>query len=1226
MKKRWKCFSFRDFLCLKNVKVIGTNSVLWSVFLFLPLMSWGQEQRVTIQMENATVREVFREINRQTGLNFVYSVEQLEKLDPVTLQVENVTVDEALKELFKSGDFEYKFEMNSIVIKPKAKQPEQVKIVNLTGTVKDRKGEPIPGVSIFLKGTTVGTITRTDGTFILGVGESEEKPVLVFSFIGMKRLERTAEVGKPLHVVMDEESAALDEVVITGYQTIDRRKNTSSIQTLEMDDIKVAGLSRIDQMLEGHVPGMTFMQNSGQVGAAPKIRVRGTSTVLGNQEPVWVLDGIILRDPVNVSPSLVNNLDFVNLVGNAIAGINPDDIERIDILKDASATALYGAKAANGVIVVTTKKGKVGPPSVTYSMSGTYTRRPRYTDRTVYVMNSKERIAYSREVVEKGLSYDNITNFVGYEGALNRYLTGEYTYDQFQAEVNRLETVNTDWLGLITEDVFSHNHSLSLSGGSGNVRYYASLGYLNEKGVIKREKNERYSTMLKINGNFERLAFNFMLQANRTERSYTNQEIDILDYAYNTSRAVPAYNEDGSLYYYTKMATSSQGPLYLKFNALNEMNECRDDYTTSAMTLTADLNYRFTDDLKLQLMFSYGLSNSLQETVMGEKSWYAASLRGNDYGERLTDDMKSWTLLPMGGEYREQNTQNDNYTLRLQLDYNKFLGQGQDHLLNASVGFEMNSTHYQGSQQTRRGYLPDRGKLFTAFDPEDYTAFAQWQMNQSSEARGILSDDLQNELSAYLTLTYTLKNTYSFNFNMRTDASNKFGDRSNEKILPVWSVSASWDMQERLLADKWWVDLLTLKASFGYQGNMLSEQSPELIIQRGDYDDDFGKYTSTIMHYPNPNLRWEKTSTVNTSVDFAFLNNKIRGTFSFFYKKTKDAFLDKTVSDINGRDSYVINSGELENKGFEIGLNFTPINPGGNIGGFRWDIDPQIGQVVNSLLSRAVNNNNNFEQVEDEIYYYDYLNGNVLVEGEPLNTFYSYKFAGLSPEDGRPMFYDIEEEKGEEYVNMDREEVFKRVMEVSGTRVPVIQGGLTNTFSYKGMTLGLQFSYSLGSKVRLLKLYESNRHGSTIAPLPERNLRREFLDRWQRPGDELHTNIPGLLPNDAYLETLMPWWSQGAYVANRFAQDIWEMYDNSNIRTVSGNYLKLQNVTFRYTLPDKVCKKLFMKSAYVGLTGTNLFTICSKKLKGQDPTQSGSADELNLSLRPSYSINFSVTF
>lgn len=380
-----------------------------------------------------------------------------------------------------------------------------------------------------------------------------------------------------------------------------------------------------------------------------------------------------------------------------------------------------------------------------------------------------------------------------------------------------------------------------------------------------------------------------------------------------------------------------------------------------------------------------------------------------------------------------------------------------------------------------------------------------------------------------------------------------------------------------------------------------------------------------IKHYPNPNLRWEKTGTINASVDFALFDNRVRGTVSYFYKKTKDAFLTKTISDINGMDSYVVNSGTLENKGFELGFNFTPIKTGAEVGGFRWDFDPQIGQIVNTLLSKAVNNNS-FDKVQDEIRFEDYLNGDVLIEGEPLNSFYSYKFAGLSAVDGRPMFYDIDEEMKDEYVKMDKEEVFRRVMKVSGTKVPVIQGGVTNTFSYKRMTLGIHFSYSLGSKIRLLKLYGENSGGSSVAFLPERNMRREFVHRWQRPGDEKRTNIPGLLQNSEYTQTLMPWWKSGNYSSIKFAENIWQMYDNSDIRTASGDYLKLQSISFRYMLPEEFCKKLHLKSANIGISGTNLFTICSSKLKGQDPSQSGTADQLNLSIRPTYSMNLSITF
>lgn len=176
------------------------------------------------------------------------------------------------------------------------------------------------------------------------------------------------------------------------------------------------------------------------------------------------------------------------------------------------------------------------------------------------------------------------------------------------------------------------------------------------------------------------------------------------------------------------------------------------------------------------------------------------------------------------------------------------------------------------------------------------------------------------------------------------------------------------------------------------------------------------------------------------------------------------------------------------------------------------------------------------------------------------------------------------------------------------------------------MTLGIHFSYSLGSKIRLLKLYGENSGGSSVAFLPERNMRREFVHRWQRPGDEKKTSVPGLLQNSVYTETLQPWWKQGNYNAIKFAENIWQMYDNSNIRTVSGDYLKLQSVSFRYMLPESFCKKLRLKSADIGISGTNLFTICNSKLKGQDPSQSGTADQLNLSIRPTYTMNLNVTF
>ena len=566
---------------LPRKSIIMKTLLLWLFLVSLNVSSvYSQQQkRMDISMKKATLVEVFGEIRRVCGYSFVYDSDAIKTVKPISIDLKNATVGEILDKCFAGTSFVYLMEDNVVIIKQQkvSEIRGQQTAKQVVGWVTDEKKMPLPGVTVIVKGLTLGSATDMNGKYTLFLPDID-KVSLLYSFIGMETVEMKYTGQDTINVVMKEEHSELSEVVVTGYQTIDRRKNTSAVQSIDMDRIKVPGVQTVDQLLESHVPGMIFMQNSGQVGAAPKLRIRGTSTILGNQEPVWVLDGIVLRDPVNVSPTLINNLDFVNLVGNAISGINPEDIERIDILKDASATALYGAKAANGVINITTKKGKTGPPSVTYSLNGKFTARPRYSDKSIYLMNSKERVAYSREIIEKGLSYPTINNWVGYEGALEKYNSGIYNYQQFTDEVSRLETVNTDWFDLITEDVFSNSHTLSLSGGSTNIRYYASLGYSNEKGVIKGEKNDRYSSSLNINGNFNKFSFSFGMLANKGVREYVNSEVNILDYAYNTSRAIPAFNEDGSYYFYNvEGTTAASHQRSLAFNALHEMENYRDE-------------------------------------------------------------------------------------------------------------------------------------------------------------------------------------------------------------------------------------------------------------------------------------------------------------------------------------------------------------------------------------------------------------------------------------------------------------------------------------------------------------------------------------------------------------------------------------------------------------------------------------------------------------------------
>ena len=1114
---------------------------------------------------------------------------------------------------------------------------EKEKSKVLQGWVYDKNHQVLPGVTVKVAGTSIGTSTNVKGWFRITL--PMQRGTLEFSFIGFKKqLVNFTDKTDTLRIVLEEDLMELDEVTVsTGYYKVDKRHLTSSVTTLKMDDIMQPGVGTLDQMLEGRIPGMIFMQNSGQVGAVPKMKIRGTTTLLGSTAPLWVLDGVILTDPVNVDPASINDLDFVNLLGNAISGLNPEDIEKLDVLKDATATAIYGPKASNGVIVITTKKGKVGAPSVSYSLSGTFRQRPRYTDRSVDVMNSQERIDFSKEVVRKKQVIPDLSSYVGYEAAYNDYVNGVMSSDEFIRKVKFMETVNTDWLGLLMQDTYSHAHTLSVSGGSENVRYYTSLGYSNENGNLKGEENSRYSAMAKVDINYEKFVMSFNLNGNVQKKEYTPQEVGLMTYALNTARSVGAYNEDGSLMFYQR--DNDLRHTYLKpFSIINERKNTSDDIQSNAIGMSANIEYRVIPCLKAGVQFSYGISNFEERVYFGVKSWYAANLRKEYFPGSDNEGVASNSEMPIGGELRLNNTKNENYSVRVNLAFNKFLDKENAHQFQASVIGELSSTLYTGFAITKRGYIPERGMLFDDVNLSDswgYLEFPNYDgwLKSDASAKGILTHNLTRQVGLVGTLFYGYKDAYIFNANMRIDGSNKFGDTSNEKLNPIWSVSGRWNIHENLLSNKWWINTLALKASFGYQGNMSAQDSPNLIIQRKGTHWAFDELYSSIKYYPNPHLKWERTSTYNIELEYSLFNNKLVGNFSYYYRHTTDAFMSKTVSRINGVSSYTVNRGTLNNQGFEFDINFTPIEnlgAGGEKRGFVWRINPNFGSVFNQLVDKIKSKD---KVLQDEIRYGDYLDGRVQVAGRPVNTFYSYKFKGLDPKDGRPTFYGTDaneivgtDKNGNEitrqksYELMTLGDVCMEVMEHSGCREPFLQGSISNYLGWRNWGLSFNLAYSVGAKIRLLQMYGSN---NSAVPAPVMNMRGEFVHRWRRPGDEEFTNVPGLLDAKSYEKTRTPWWNDKPY---EFAGTIWNMYDNSNVRVVSGDYLKLTSLSLRYIVPERICHKMYMKSAYLNVSGTNLFTLCSKKLKGQDPSQSGSSELINISVRPTYSLSLNVTF
>ena len=1091
----------------------------------------------------------------------------------------------------------------------------------VSGMVFDKTGEPLVGANVRVTlGRKVWTAqTDSKGAYRvkLPAGTSTAGLSISASYLGMKRQTKSGRSNVAHYdFMLDDHSQSLGEAVVTGYGTISTREKTSAITSLKMEEILMPGMTSLEQALEGRVPDMVFMQNSGEVGATARMRIRGTSTLIGNREPLWVLDGIPLSDPVDVTNEQLNDPDYINYIGNAISGINPQDIERVDVLKDAAATALYGTRAANGVIVVTTKNGEPGPPRITYNSQLKYTARPRYSDRDIYLMNSQERVQFGQELMNLHYTFPNHMTMVGYEGAYHRFVTGQTDYNGFLAEVQRAETVNTDWFKLLTHDTFNHNHTVALSGGSETARYYASLGYNREEGVQLHHNNDRYTASLNMQTRITKvIQANIRLNANVQKKTQLPGEIDLLGYAYGTTRALPAFNNDGSYFFYQRHAynvgTDKNEQYKYAYNILNEIENAEKLYSSNGIMAALDLTYRFKTLLDLTLTTSYQRTHSDNSTWFGEKSNYAAQLRNAEYGQAPIPGDYGLSDMPYGGVYNTGTNVNENFTLRAQANFRHALGEKKQHLLSASLGYEMNVSNTDGFSENTRGFFKSRGLKYvnmTAEEMNRFPKYASWVAHNHPTLRA----DKTHRLSGYAIFSYSYGSLFSLSANTRFDASNKFGSRSNEKFLPVWSASGMLNLKSLLLRQYDAVSDLRLRTSFGKTGNMVDNQTPNLLLRQESLDTYYGENVAKVDALPNPYLRWEQTDQWNVGVDASLFDYRLTVGVDAYYKHTKDAFDNTLVSPFNGVENYVMNGSDITNSGFSINLSAYLLKTRD----WSWLVSANYSVVYNSINTKTANK----YKIEK------YLNGTAIMDGKSIGTFYSYNFIGLDPQNGLPLFDDYRDRQHLlEGQPLDR--IMERVGVVSGSREPNFAGSFYSTSRYQQLSLSASFNYALGNKIRKFALYKDVLDGVSS----ENNVRKEFTHRWRKPGDERHTQLPSLIsPSDPAFGDNRYHWSAATPAATQgfeaFADNYWMMYDNSNARVVSGSYLRLSNLALRYQFTRKQLKGLPFSNLAFDAAMTNVFTLKSSALEGQDPTQSGFSLQTSLSLRPSFTFGLRVSF
>lgn len=1185
-----------------------------AMFVFVSgLTAQEKGKKITMKCVNEKLTDALKKVEKQSSYKIVFSYNELQAIR-VNTSIEDLTAPAAVKKLIVGQPISCSVDglYIHVFLKKEKKDPSLKGL--LSGRVVDENDEPLPGVSVRLKNSpSIGTLTDLNGRFFLSAKEGQSA-MLTFSFIGKKTVEKMAGEGLGVQVTLEEMVNAVDEVVVTGYQVMDKRLMASATSIVHMDDIKMPIVNSVDKMLQGTIPGLMIQNSSGSPNATPRIRMRGSSTIYGNASPLWVVDGIIYEDPIDLSNDELNNvlqgtssdmLEQANLnatrslLGNAIAGVNPNDIETITFLKDASATAIYGTRAANGVIVVTTKKGKIGKPTINFSASWGGTARPRYSQYNL--MNSKERIGISKEVADKGYLYSSMPYDTGFEGALFALYNKEITKDEFDKRVAYYETINTDWFSLLCQNALNQDYSASISGGGTNVNYYTSIGYNDSKGTMKGDNSKSYSLRTNITAKLTKdisITSQLNLSEQNSEGFYTTNPYL---YAMNTSRAI------GKDEFYTTKVNTILGLFSnypLTYNIFNELSHTGNEAKSRGFRGSLGINANLLKGLKMDALLGIRYTNSLNYQWADERSYYIAEIRGYDYGSVLPNSKEeSKSRLPHGGILNYSQTNNVSYTGRVQLSYTKVFGRQQQHVINVMAGYEVSSNQYDGISDVEWGYYPDRG-MNISYEYDTNTSgnvSDQSGSNSSLEKHTISRKNVKNNLlSSYATFVYALKNRYIFNANLRGDASNRFGQYTNHKFLPVWSLSGRWKINDEALFREWrTIDDFSVRLSYGQQGNLPTSVGPNLIAQymSPTVNRFSGNFQLDIKRLPYPNLRWEKTATTNLGLDFSLFNGRVSGTVDYYIRKGKDLIFSLPVASEYGTTQTYRNGADMKNTGIEVGVNIVPIRTKD----VTWSITP--------IYSK---NTNNISNTSKKSYTYnDYLAGNAYENGKPVNALYAWEFTGLDHNTGRATFKNCSFTESE----VEKSDDPKSYLKYCGSTDPKFNGGLSTSLRYKNFTLYAQFAYAFGQVKRLNFLFS----GSNTMPETQTNLTTDFLDCWRKPGDEEFTNIPGF----AFQETT----GYNIYVpvSNVVLLNTYDMYNYSDARVVSADFFRCRNLSLTYVVPEKWLRSLRIAGMSCTFNTTNLFTLCSSRLNGQDP-EIDSTGSVALPITRNYSFSINLSF
>jgi TonB-linked SusC/RagA family outer membrane protein len=1130
----------------KTICTIG-QKLRRSIFCFLCLSLFfssanastcTQDDIVTASFNNKNLGYVLETITNNTGHKFFYEASEVDLNRKVTINKNNICVEDLLKELFKDTDLDYEILSSQIVIKKKKdpilyrsipkKKAERLEIqANITGSVLDESGRPLPGATIIAKGTKVGTTTDFDGNFEISMPIGVVK--IQVSYLGYKTKEVDVSGQTSITVNLNLDAAALEEVIVVGYGTLAKKRVTGSVISISSETIVDVPSLSPEAAIIGRVAGVQVQETSGEPGASPNIRVRGSGSISAGNDPLFVIDGIpISRNLTSVGVNggvARRRTAFQPPPVNPLATLNPNDIESIQVLKDASAAAIYGSRGGNGVLLITTKKGSTTDEG-RFSFDS-YISLQNVTNK-IDLMNAPELIDFTRDA--RNNNYLSSVQGASIDDPIGPGERGNANYELPESFIN-WDGTDTDWQDEIFKTGIVNNYNFSYASPiKNNTSFFTSVGYFKQTGIVEKAKFERYNLMLNLNSQLtEKLNLDLRVAPTITENQrvpasapYFARPPGVIYSALVHSPTVSPYNSDGTINqlnnqsYLGGATTTASNPLAI----IEGVDDKIFQFQTRA---SLGLSYEILPDLTFKTFGGTYINLYNQDFYRGNTLLYRNATEGESYAQATTSTEVNWVW---------ENT----------LNWEK---EFDDHFINAIIGYTAQKDNIAIKQVLADNFPDDLvttisgGQVFAGNSIKE-----QWTL-----------------ASSLFRLNYTFKDKYLFTGTIRSDRSSRFGSDNQTGYFP--SFSTGWRLNEEpFFQSVEAISELKLKFSWGETGNFeipnygaIGLLSPDNYNLAGNEVN--GLIQSTI---PNPELTWEKSQQTNIGLELGLYKNRVFLLADYYTTKTSDLLLNVSISSVSGFQTTLQNLGEVENSGFELALRTKNF-----VGEFTWDTDINFSTNKNEVLSLNESNEPIFSAGSAGVRH-------VTRVGDPIGSYYGYVVDGIyqtqADIDSAPVDTQAPSASPGDFRFKDIDgdgEITPDDRTVTGSYFPDFTWGINNSFSYKNIDFsfliqGVEGNEILNLTSRHMKNGEANFNAYSI-----------INDRWRSASDPGN----GIVPR-----------------ADRATGNHGNNNRPSSYQVEDGSFIRLRNVTLGYSVPsEKLFGDSGIDRLRFYITGTNIFTI-----------------------------------